>query len=140
MFSTLPKRNINFSITFNLSSANALNFDQSKILSFGTCKDLIVYLTAKINSFSNKTLFLRVCCTSPLKTLQEKEKLLVMGNFSFYYSVFYLLNNFLPFSSTLKFSSANSFSLEESKICHLGKGQNLSNYNDLKTRNYWLID
>ena len=32
------------------------------------------------------------------------------------------LENFLPFSSNLKFSSANSFSLEESKICHFGKG------------------
>ena len=30
--------------------------------------------------------------------------------------------NFLSFSSSLKLSSANSFSLEESKICHLGKG------------------
>ena len=31
------------------------------------------------------------------------------------------LENFLPFSSSLKFSSANSFSLEESKICCLEK-------------------
>ena len=30
--------------------------------------------------------------------------------------------DFLPFSSNLKFSSANSFGLEESKICHCGKG------------------
>ena len=29
------------------------------------------------------------------------------------------LENFLPFSSTLKSSSANSFSLEETKICRL---------------------
>ena len=29
------------------------------------------------------------------------------------------LNSFLPFSSNLKLSSANSFSLEESKICRL---------------------
>ena len=29
---------------------------------------------------------------------------------------------FLPFSSNLNFSSANSFNLEESTICHLGKG------------------
>ena len=29
------------------------------------------------------------------------------------------LDNFLPFSSNFKLSSANSFSLEESKICHL---------------------
>ena len=33
------------------------------------------------------------------------------------------LENFLPFSSSLNLSSANSFSLEESKICRLGKGQ-----------------
>ena len=32
------------------------------------------------------------------------------------------LDSFLPFSSNLKLSSANSFSLEESKICRLGKG------------------
>ena len=30
--------------------------------------------------------------------------------------------NFLPSLSNLKLLSANSFSLEESKICHLGKG------------------
>ena len=33
-----------------------------------------------------------------------------------------LLENFTPFSSNLKLSSANSFSLEESKICRFGKG------------------
>ena len=32
-----------------------------------------------INPFSNKPLFLLVCSTSLLKTLREKEKLLVMG-------------------------------------------------------------
>ena len=32
------------------------------------------------------------------------------------------LENFLPFSSNLKLSAANSFNLEESKICPLGKG------------------
>ena len=31
------------------------------------------------------------------------------------------LGNFLPFSSNSKLSPANSFSLEESKICRLGK-------------------
>ena len=35
--------------------------------------------------------FLRVCCTSLLKTLWEKEKLLVMSNFSFSHNVFYPL-------------------------------------------------
>ena len=33
-----------------------------------------------------------------------------------------LLEKFLPFSSNLKLSSANTFSLERSKICCLGKG------------------
>ena len=32
------------------------------------------------------------------------------------------LENFMPFSSSLKLSSANSLSLDESKICGLGKG------------------
>ena len=35
------------------------------------------------------------------------------------------LDNFLPFSSNLKLSSANSFSLEESKICRLVMGWKL---------------
>ena len=43
------------------------------------------------NPFPNKPWFLRVCSTSLLKTLREKEKLLVMSNFSFSHSVFYLL-------------------------------------------------
>ena len=34
---------------------------------------------------------------------------------------FLLLENFLPFSLNLTLSSASSFSLEESKICCLGK-------------------
>ena len=33
------------------------------------------------------------------------------------------LDNFLPFSSNLKLSSAKSFNLEESKICHLVMGE-----------------
>ena len=32
------------------------------------------------------------------------------------------LKNFLPLSSNLKLSSANSFIFEESKICHFGQG------------------
>ena len=42
-----------------------------------------------LNPFPNKPWFLRVCSTSPLKTLWEKEKLLVTSNFSFSHSVFY---------------------------------------------------
>ena len=41
------------------------------------------------NPFPNKPWFLRVCNTSLLKTLWEKEKLLVTSNFTFSCSVFY---------------------------------------------------
>ena len=53
----------------------------------------------------------------------EKEKLLVTSNFLSFPLVYSThLDNFLPFSSNLKLSSAKSFSLEESKICCLVKG------------------
>ena len=39
--------------------------------------------------FPNKPWFFHLCSTSLLKTLQEKEKLLVLSNFSFSHSVFY---------------------------------------------------
>ena len=71
---------------------------------------------------TNKPLILLVCCTSLLKTLWEKKKLLITSKFSFFPQCFLpLLENFQPFSSNLKLS-ANSFSLEESKICCFGKG------------------
>ena len=41
-----------------------------------------------INPFPNKPWFLCVCSTSLLRTLWEKEKLLVTSNFSFSHSVF----------------------------------------------------
>ena len=52
-----------------------------------TSKGVIVW--ERVNPFPNKPWFLRVCCTSLLKTLWEKEKLLVTSNFSFSHSVFY---------------------------------------------------
>ena len=76
----------------------------------------------KVNLFPNKPWFLLVCITSLLKTLWEKEKLLVNVNFSPFPTVFStLFKAFQPFSSDLKLSSANCFRLEESKICRLGK-------------------
>ena len=46
-----------------------------------------------VNPFRNKPWFLRVYCTSHMKTLWEKEKLLAMSNFSFSHSVFYLFED-----------------------------------------------
>ena len=42
--------------------------------------------------------------------------------FPFFHSIFTLFEKFLSFLQNLKLSSANSFSLERSKACHLGKG------------------
>ena len=57
------------------------------------------FLLKVVNSFPNKPWILRVCSSSLLKTLWEKEKLLVTSNFSFSHSIFY------PFGklSTIKF-------------------------------------
>ena len=83
---------------------------------------LNVFCHRILNPFRNKPRFLRICSTSLLKTLWEK-KLLITSNFSFSHSVFYLfLKSFLPSSTKLKLSSANLFNLDESQICHLGKG------------------
>ena len=47
------------------------------------------YMTENIEKAEDKPWFLHVCGTSLLKTLWEKEKLLVTSNFSFSHSVFY---------------------------------------------------
>ena len=46
-------------------------------------------LKTEFNSFPNKLCFLQVWSTNHLKTLWEKEKLLVTSNFSFSHIVFY---------------------------------------------------
>ena len=79
------------------------------------------------NPFQHNDTFWRPWETSLLKTLWEKEKLLVTSNLLQAISPFPTVfsthsDNFLPFSSNLKLSSANSFSLEESKICRLVMG------------------
>ena len=71
----------------------------------------------------NGSWVLRVCSASLLKTPWEKEKLLVMSNFSFSQSVFYPFGKLSSIFIKFELSSANSFNLEESKICRLGKGE-----------------
>ena len=98
-------------VTYEWTVCEILIFDRSRIKKMKTrniCNPLL-----------NEPWFLGVCCTNPLKTLWEKEKLLITSNFFFSHSVFY---PFGEFSLISKLLSANSFSLEESKICHLGKG------------------
>ena len=55
------------------------------------------------------------------KIVGKKEKL-ISGVFSFSHSVFYPFGELSAILSNFKSLSANSFSLEESKICRLGKG------------------
>ena len=74
-------------------------------------------VTHSNNLFPNKPWFLRVCRTSLLKTLREKEKLLITSNFSFSHSVFY------PFGehSAIFFQ----FQIVVCKLFQFGKVQNL---------------
>ena len=92
------------------------------------CSNIFEYVTGKrVNPFPKKACFLRVCSTSLLKTLWEKEKLLVTSNFSFSHSVFY------PFDElfAIFFLPASSFMLERCKNCCLGKCYfNLFPHND----------
>ena len=85
-------------------------------------KKKLIHVTLLFVPFPNKPWFLRVCRKSLLKTLWEKEKLVITSNFSFPSMFSTCLRNFLPFTSNLKLSSANSFSLVEPIICRLGKG------------------
>ena len=72
--------------------------------------------------FPNKPWFLHVYNASLLKTLWEKEILLVTRLFSFSHSVFYLFQELSAISTELKLSSAKSFNLDESKNLSFGKG------------------
>ena len=80
----------------------------------------------KYSPFRNRPWFLCVCSTSLLKTLWEKDILLVTSNFSFFPTVLSIhFKSFLPFSSNLKLSSADFFSFEQSKICHWERIKNV---------------
>ena len=74
------------------------------------------------NPFLNRLCFLRFCSTSLLKTLLEKKKLLVTSNFSFSRSVSYSFGELSDIFITLRIVVCKLFSLEETKICGLGKG------------------
>ena len=77
-----------------LSTAVALlflgqqNLDPSKLEAPADDSFEISCLSLTLNPFPNNPWFLHVCSSSLLKTLWEKEKLLVMSNFSFFHSVF----------------------------------------------------
>ena len=53
MFSTLPNTNFNFLVTFILSSAKALNLDQSKTLLFGKELNNLILDLSKLQAFAD---------------------------------------------------------------------------------------
>ena len=87
------------------------NLDQSKLLSFGN--ELTHSHTMTHFDAPGKQAFRKHCV---------KRRNCLLQAISPFPPVFSnLLGNFLPILSNLKMSSANSFSLEESKICRLVK-------------------
>ena len=70
----------------------------------------------------NKPWFLRVCSTSVLKTLWEKEKLLVTSNFSFSLSVFYLFEEFSAIFVKFEIVVCNVFQFGRVQNLPFGKG------------------
>ena len=79
----------------------------------GPCNSYMIHLF--VNSYPNNPWFSRVCSTSLLKTLWEKEKLLITSNFSFSHNVFH------PFGELS--SIFIKFSIVFTKLFHLSFGK-----------------
>ena len=107
----------NFSFSHNVFYTS-VEFSAIFIKSRIVWKSLKSVVWETINAFPNKPWFLGVCSISLLKTLWEKEQFLLFPQ-----CFLSILENFLPLSLHLKLSFANSLNLGESKICHLGTGQ-----------------
>ena len=94
-------------------------------ISSASAYSLVHYILQSANSFNlspNKPWFLHVFSTSFLQTILEKKKSLEHAISPFPTVFSNQLEKFLPFLSNFKLSSANSFCLEQLKICCLGKG------------------
>ena len=61
-------------------------------------------------------------CTGPLKTLWEKEKLLIMSNFSSSHSVFYLFGELYTISNSFEIVVCKLFLFGRVKNSSFGKG------------------
>ena len=88
-------------------------------------------LNVLLNRFPNKPLFLCICSTSLLKTLWEKEKLLVTGNFSFSHSVFYLFAEFPAIFMEFEIVVCKLFQFGKVWNSSFGKALTTSKYYDL---------
>ena len=93
---------------------NDYYFNLTRLKILQEIDNMLFFILSVFNPFPNNPWFLRVCIVSLLKTLWEKGGIARNS---------IRLENFQSFPSNLKLSSANFFSLEESKICRLGKGK-----------------
>ena len=131
MFSTLYSTYFSFQMHLKMSAAICFNLDQSKILLSGNglrglstifCVEIknafllslrmpyvCLVLDSEFNPFPDMPWFLRVCIVSLLKTLREKEKLLVTSNLSFSHSVFYPFGELSAIFIKLKIVVCNLF-------------------------------
>ena len=76
----------------------------------------------RFNPFPNKPWFLRVCGTKLLKTLLEKEKLLVASNFSFSNNVFYSFGGLLAIFIKLEIVVCKLYQIGRVESLLFGKG------------------
>ena len=122
---------------FNTTKKQNFKFIQIEI----TCRQ-------PLNCFQNKPLFLHVCSTSLLKTLWEKEKLLVTSNFSFSFSVFHPFKRIFIIFIKLKLSLQTLSIWKSLKFVNLGKGKMWLKWCKLsveaekpcgKRRKYWYL-
>ena len=90
-------------------------------------KEILQYQTPSFvfNPLPNKPLFLWVCSTSLLKTLWEKEKILVTSNFSFSHSVFYHFGELFAIFVKFKIVVCKVFQFGRVYILLFGKGLTL---------------
>ena len=93
-------------------------------------KEIGVWWRADVlfNPFPNKPWFLRVCSTSLLKTLWEKEKLFITSNFSFSHSVFYLFEDLS--SIFIKFEIVVCIPFHFGRVFNLSFGKGLKRFID----------
>ena len=100
--------------------SSTLTFFVCKLFQFG--REFVIW--ERVYPFPNNPWFLRVCSTSHLKTLWEKEKLLITSNFSFSRSVFYQIGELSAIFIKLEIVVCKLFQFGRVQNLSFGKGLN----------------